>query len=91
MNDVLVKPFTKQDLFGILDKHLIHLEHIQLSAEVPRSLGLPLLPDQDIVNAGVTDAAQLFNADDLRNPLAAMGWSDETYQVALQVSEGSFV
>ncbi|RSH83640.1 hypothetical protein EHS25_005544 [Saitozyma podzolica] len=39
MNDVLVKPFTKHGLFGILNKHLTHLEAIQLSADVPRSLG----------------------------------------------------
>jgi hypothetical protein len=29
----------------------------------------------------------LINVDDLRNPLAAMGWTDETYQMVLQVSE----
>jgi hypothetical protein len=41
----------------------------------------------DIVDAVATGVTQLINADDLGNPLAAMGWSDETYQVILQVSE----
>ena len=88
MNDVLAKPFTKNGLFGILDKHLIHLKAIQLSAQVPRSLGLPPLSDQGVADAVATGAAQWSQADEiaLRNPLAAMGWSDETYQLVLQVS-----
>ena len=85
MNDVLAKPFTKNGLFGILDKHLMHLKAIQLSAEVPRSVGLPPLSDQGVVDAVVTGAAQWINDENLRNPLAAMGWSDETYQSVLQV------
>ena len=89
MNDVLAKPFTKHGLFGILDKHLIHLKAIQLSAEVPRSLGLPPLSDQGVQDALQTGASQWVatanDAGSLRNPLAAMGWSDETYQLVLQV------
>jgi osomolarity two-component system response regulator SKN7 len=85
MNDVLAKPFTKHGLFGILDKHLIHLKAIQLSAEVPRSLGLPPLSDQGIADAVANGAAQWMQSDDVRNPLAAMGWSDETYGIVLQV------
>jgi hypothetical protein len=88
MNDVLVKPFTKHGLFDILGKHLIHFEAIQPSAEVPRSLGLSPLPNQDIVDAGAIEAAQLINKDGLRNRPAAMDWSDETYQLVFQVSEG---
>jgi osomolarity two-component system response regulator SKN7 len=90
MNDVLVKPFTKHSLFGILGKHLINLEAIQPSAEVPRSLGLSPLPNQDIVDAGAIEAAQLINKDGLRNRPAAMDWSDEAYQLVFQVSEGVF-
>ena len=85
MNDILAKPFTKNGLFGILDKHLIHLKAIQLSAEVPRSVGLPPLSDQGVVDAVVMGAAHWMNDENLRNPLAAMGWSDETYQIVLQV------
>ena len=88
MNDVLAKPFTKHGLFGILDKHLIHLKAIQLSAEVPRSLGLPPLSDEGVHDALQTGASQWMATDAtiLRNPLAAMGWNDETYQLVLQVS-----
>ena len=85
MNDVLAKPFTKNGLFGILDKHLMHLKAIQLFAEVPRSFGLPPLSDQGEVDAVVMGAAQWTHEERLRNPLAAMGWSDETYQIILQV------
>lgn len=88
MNDVLAKPFTKNGLFGILDKHLIHLKAIQLSAQVPRSLGLPPLSDQGVADAVATGAAQWGQGSTttiVRNPLAAMGWSDETYSIVLQV------
>lgn len=82
MNDVLAKPFTKHGLFGILDKHLIHLKAIQLSAEIPRSLGVPPLSDQGLVDALAT-AAQWGENTGARNPLAGMGWSDDTYQLVL--------
>lgn len=84
MNDILAKPFTKYGLFGILDKHLIHLKAIQMSAEIPRSLGLPPLSDQGVVDAVITGGNH-WNGD-TSNPLASMGWSDETYQAVLQVS-----
>lgn len=111
MNDVLAKPFTKHGLFGILDKHLMHLKHIQLSAEVPRSIGLPPLSDQGVadvfaataagwtanlnlnvnlglvggVGAGVGVGDGDVDGDgNSNNPLAGMGWSDETYQLVLQ-------
>jgi CheY-like chemotaxis protein len=83
MNDVLAKPFTKYGLFGILEKHLIHLKAIQLSTEIPISLGLPPLSDQGVVEAVMNGVN--WNAD-TSNPLASMGWSDDTYQLILQVS-----
>lgn len=89
MNDILAKPFTKHGLFGILDKHLIHLKAIQLSMDVPRSIGLPPLSDQGIVDAISTTAQWAVGVGGeggVRNPLGAMGWSDETYQLVLQVS-----
>lgn len=84
MNDVLAKPFTKRGLFGILDKHLIHLKAIQMSGEIPRSLGLPPLSDQGVMDA-VMNGAGMWNSD-TSNPLASMGWSDDTYQLVFQVS-----
>lgn len=92
MTDILAKPFTKHGLFGILDKHLIHLKAIQLSGEVPRFIGVPPLSDQGVVDAVVNGAAQwtLTDGSDWRNPLVGMGWSDETYQMVLQVCHFSF-
>lgn len=87
MNDVLAKPFTKHGLFCILDKHLIHLKAIQLSGEVPRFLGVPPLSDQGVMDAITTSAAQWdANGDEITNPLAGSGWSDDQYQLVLQVS-----
>lgn len=86
MNDVLAKPFTKHGLFGILDKHLIHLKAIQMSAEIPRSLGLPPLSDQGIMEAVMN--GNLWN-NDTSNPLSSMGWSDDTYQLVFQVCSPS--
>lgn len=83
MNDVLAKPFTKYGLFGILDKHLIHLKAIQLSAEIPRSLGLPPLSDQGVMDVMLNNGNG-WNTD-TSNPLSSMGWSDDTYQAILQV------
>jgi hypothetical protein len=87
MNDVLAKPFTKNGLFGILDKHLIHLKAIQLSGEVPRSMGVPPLSHSGLVDA-FTNGISTWSvqSDAVPNPLAGMGWSDETYQLVLQVS-----
>jgi osomolarity two-component system response regulator SKN7 len=82
MNDVLAKPFTKYGLFGILEKHLIHLKAIQLSTEIPITLGIPPLSDQGVVEAVMNGVN--WNAD-TSNPLASMGWSDDTYQLILQV------
>lgn len=86
MNDVLAKPFTKHGLFCILDKHLIHLKALQMSGEVPRTIGVPPLSDQGVVDALTTNAAQweAGNGAELGNPLAGSGWSDETYQLVLQ-------
>ncbi|KAK4685345.1 osomolarity two-component system, response regulator SKN7, partial [Tremellales sp. Uapishka_1] len=84
MTDVLAKPFTKHGLFGILDKHLIHLKAIQQMAEVPRFFGVPPLSDQGVVDAVALGAAQWNMGMLEHNPLAAMGWSDETYQLVCQ-------
>lgn len=51
MNDILPKPFTKEGLFGMVEKHLLHLKTMQQLCEVPRALGLPPLNDQSISEA----------------------------------------
>jgi osomolarity two-component system response regulator SKN7 len=96
MNDILAKPFTKHGLFGILDKHLLHMKVLQLSAEVPRSVGVPPLSDQGVQEAvaqGAAEASGLLNwgGTETKNPLAAMGWSDDTYQIVLNVSHHHFL
>ncbi|KAG6830555.1 hypothetical protein H0H87_007663 [Tephrocybe sp. NHM501043] len=48
MNDILPKPFTKEGLLDMLEKHLMHLKVIQQQmrgTSVPRSLGAPSLSD----------------------------------------------
>ncbi|KAG6840532.1 hypothetical protein C0991_006127 [Blastosporella zonata] len=44
MNDILPKPFTKEGLLDMLEKHLMHLKVIQQqmrSTSIPRSIGAP--------------------------------------------------
>ncbi|PWN30049.1 hypothetical protein BDZ90DRAFT_235288, partial [Jaminaea rosea] len=41
MNDVLPKPFTKEGLLNMLEKHLIHLKTVQKMDQIPKQLGLP--------------------------------------------------
>ncbi|KAF8582339.1 hypothetical protein K439DRAFT_1618399 [Ramaria rubella] len=45
MNDILPKPFTKEGLLDMLEKHLMHLKVIQEMAKVPRGPGIPPLND----------------------------------------------
>ncbi|KAK0559052.1 kinase-regulated stress-responsive transcription factor skn7 [Tilletia horrida] len=45
MTDVLPKPFTKEGLLGMLEKHLIHLKTVTQMEQIPRQLGLPSLPE----------------------------------------------
>ncbi|TFK18868.1 hypothetical protein FA15DRAFT_674952 [Coprinopsis marcescibilis] len=52
MNDILPKPFTKQGLLDVLEKHLIHLKGIQrISKSVPRGPGIPPLSDGGVQQA----------------------------------------
>ncbi|KAF8637269.1 hypothetical protein AX17_002935 [Amanita inopinata Kibby_2008] len=41
MNDILSKPFTKQGLLDMLEKHLMHLKAIQQMSRIPRTLDFP--------------------------------------------------
>jgi osomolarity two-component system response regulator SKN7 len=98
MNDILPKPFTKEGLLDMLEKHLMHLKVIQQMSKVPRSVGIPPLSDSSFEQALTTQAASINNGsgvlvpmipgagdDDGRiNPLAGMGLSDEQYAMILQ-------
>lgn len=106
MNDILPKPFTKDGLLDMLEKHLMHLKVIQTMSKVPRSLGIPPLSDSGFDQAltmqastSVADAAGGFPLGPLGedegkiNPLAGMGLTDEQYTLILQqiVSGESFM
>jgi len=51
MNDILPKPFTKEGLLEMLEKHLMHLKVIQQMSKVPRSVGVPPLSDPNFEQA----------------------------------------
>lgn len=62
MNDILAKPFTKQSLLDVLEKHLTHLKVIQQMAQIPRSVGLPPLSDSAFEQVLAAHAAALTNS-----------------------------
>ncbi len=81
MNDILPKPFTKEGLLGMLEKHLMHLKVIQemASARVSRPLGGGEVgPYTGNGNGGEVDNEGRVN------PLAGMGLTDEQYNMILQ-------
>ncbi|KLO14874.1 hypothetical protein SCHPADRAFT_871912 [Schizopora paradoxa] len=106
MNDILPKPFTKEGLLTMLERHLSHLKVIQQMAKVPRSVGIPPLSDEGFDQALQQQQQQQQDFDDEGgvgnmvngmtlakiNPLAGMGLSDEEYAAMLQhmVSAGDF-
>ena len=98
MNDHLPKPFTKDGLWEVLEKHLTHLKVIQTLSKIPRSVGVPPLSDPNFDNALAVQASQqqqgglprgfsLGGGDDddggKINPLAGMGLTDEQYTMIL--------
>ncbi|THV04610.1 hypothetical protein K435DRAFT_826829 [Dendrothele bispora CBS 962.96] len=64
MNDILPKPFTKQGLLDMLEKHLMHLKVIQQMSRVPRSVGIPPLSDAGFEQAITSRAAALITIND---------------------------
>ncbi|KAJ8082339.1 kinase-regulated stress-responsive transcription factor skn7 [Marasmius tenuissimus] len=61
MNDVLPKPFTKQGMLDMLEKHLMHLKVIQqMSRGIPRSVGIPPLSDAGFEMAMTSHANNLI-------------------------------
>ncbi len=98
MNDHLPKPFTKDGLWDVLEKHLTHLKVIQTLSRVPRSVGVPPLSDPSFDNALAIQANAMQQQQQLPigfslggedddgkiNPLAGMGLTDEQYTLILQ-------
>ena len=57
MNEHLPKPFTKDGLWEVLEKHLTHLKVIQTLSRVPRSVGVPPLSDPSFDDALAVQAS----------------------------------
>lgn len=79
MTDVLPKPFTKEGLLEMLEKHLIHLKTVQKMDEIPKALGLPPVSEnmvQDVLSATAASAHSIAGAvaspGEGANPMAAL-------------------
>lgn len=66
MNDVLPKPFTKEGMLSMLEKHLIHLKQIHQNPEM-------LQPNQ-------LDNLDTDNLDPNNNPFFGLGLTNDEYQ-----------
>lgn len=62
MNDVLPKPFTKDGLLEMLERHLMHLKVIQTMQKIPRSIGIPPLSDSSFDQALAVQANALASS-----------------------------
>uniref|UniRef100_V5EPP5 Response regulatory domain-containing protein n=1 Tax=Kalmanozyma brasiliensis (strain GHG001) TaxID=1365824 RepID=V5EPP5_KALBG len=89
MTDMLPKPFTKEGLLEMLQKHLVHLkaaqrEHRAASTDVGaptiKRASSPLPPSSNVA----TGATPSMGEGDGVNPLAGMGFTDEEYVAMLQ-------
>ncbi|KAJ7753068.1 HSF-type DNA-binding-domain-containing protein [Mycena maculata] len=94
MNNILPKPFTKEGLFDMLEKHLTHLRVIQHQMRIGRPpTGVPPLNDagfESTLYAGaassVENAVMAYGPGDSDagiNVLAGMGLTDELYNSML--------
>ncbi|KAJ7778674.1 HSF-type DNA-binding-domain-containing protein [Mycena maculata] len=98
MNDILPKPFTKEGLLDMLEKHLTHLTVIKQQMRIGRPpSGIPPLNDAGFENALQAGAASSIDNNALMgyglgspdagdgriNVLAGMGLTDEQYNVML--------
>jgi len=88
----LPKPFTKEGLLEMLEKHLMHLKAIQRMARVPRALppagtaaddDSSELSQRVMPSTSVPVAHETLN-DGKLNPLDGMGLSDDQYAQVLQ-------
>ncbi|BGP68621.1 Transcription factor SKN7 [Rhodotorula toruloides] len=82
MNDVLPKPFTKENLLSMLEKHLTHLKLMQQMAEIPRALGFTDNQIQDALAQSVVVTDE--GGQQVLNPFSSMGISDQDYVEMLQ-------
>ncbi|KAG8682550.1 kinase-regulated stress-responsive transcription factor skn7 [Ceratobasidium sp. 395] len=50
MNDILPKPFSKEGLFEMLEKHLMHLKQIHQLGQFPRGVSIPPMNDSHMLD-----------------------------------------
>ncbi|KAI6124756.1 HSF-type DNA-binding-domain-containing protein [Pisolithus croceorrhizus] len=88
MNDVLPKPFTKEGLLDMLEKHLMHLKVIQEMSRVPRMpCGSRLSTDNSVGPPSTSANREGIDGvgTEIRiDPLAGMGLTEERYQAILK-------
>ncbi|KIK52709.1 hypothetical protein GYMLUDRAFT_49772, partial [Collybiopsis luxurians FD-317 M1] len=90
MNDILPKPFTKQGLLDMLEKHLMHLKVIQQMSRVPRSVGIPPLSDSGFEQAITSQAALLTRQNGAIGPAGGGGdMSNPSGSLALTAKSAS--
>ncbi|EIN06972.1 hypothetical protein PUNSTDRAFT_71345 [Punctularia strigosozonata HHB-11173 SS5] len=93
MNDILPKPFSKEGLLEMLEKHLMHLKVFQQMSG--KALNLPTTNPADAITdgsaGGGAGGASVVVGGKI-NPLQAFGMTEEQYAALLttMVSEDSF-
>lgn len=84
MNDVLPKPFTKEGLLNMLEKHLSGLREMgRASTSIPMQLGAPPGNNSMELAYGMAEDSGRVN------PLAGMGLTDDQYKTILQSIVGA--
>lgn len=82
MNDILPKPFTKDGLLGMLEKHLIHLKAMRDTAEIPRGLGgvePPLSPGTANALANLPSNFNFSEMEYVQMLQGLLGQADDSY------------
>ncbi|KAE9405131.1 hypothetical protein BT96DRAFT_358309 [Gymnopus androsaceus JB14] len=89
MNDILPKPFTKQGLLDMLEKHLMHLKVIQQMSRIPRSVGIPPLSDSAFEEAITSQAALLTRPNNAHNNELGSSSSSNTLALTSDMSSSA--
>ena len=96
MNDILPKPFTRDGLLGMLEKHLMHLKAIQQMTNLPRAISAPEnttnSPPNEVTRAQAQAAG--FKTEDSSNGTTTFDFAsasmmpDDQYNVLLSMGMG---
>jgi len=88
INDILSKPFTSDELFGMLQKHLMYPEINQSKAHIPRSLDMYPPSDERLEQASVVSTYS--DSSDATDDMAIDNRPIMTNVFAAVVEGGSF-